>query len=61
MNKREVLNEITTELKEKLFDNDLNIRGFSIELDDDIKQNGRVDRYRDITIRIELDDVINEL
>lgn len=61
MNKREVLNEITTELKEKLFDNDLNIREFSIELDDNIKQNGKVDRYRDITIRIELDDVINEL
>lgn len=61
MNKREVLNEVTTELKEKLFDNDLNIRGFSIELDDDIKRNDKVDRYRDITIRIELDDVINEL
>lgn len=61
MNKREVLNEITTELKEKLFDNDLKVREFSIELDDDIKQNGKIDRYRDITIRIELDDVINEL
>ena len=61
MNKREVLNEITTELKEKLFDNDLKVRGFSIELDDDIKQNDKIDRYRDITIRIELDDVINEL
>lgn len=61
MNKREVLNEITTELKEKLFDNDLKVREFSIELDDNIKQNGKIDRYRDITIRIELDDVINEL
>ena len=61
MDKREVLNEVTTELKEKLFDNDLKVREFSIELDDNIKQNGKIDRYRDITIRIELDDVINEL
>ena len=61
MNKREVLNEITTELKEKLFDNDLKVREFGIELDDNIKQNGKIDRCRDITIRIELDDVINEL
>ena len=58
MNKREVLNEITTELKEKLFDNDLNIREFSIVLEDNTKLN---DKYRDITICIELDDVINEL
>lgn len=61
MDKQEILNKITTELKEKLFDNELKVREFSIELDDNIRRNDKVDRYRDITIQIELDDVIDEL
>lgn len=61
MDKQEILNKITTELKDKLFDNELKVREFSIELDDSIRRNDKVDRYRDITIQIELDDVIDKL